>query len=276
MEVSSIEYDECALDIIPIHFNVPGHHLPLKTFTETANQTDAVIAAFNEKLFDGQLKYQLLIFPPELGSFKSKLGILVIAWGVIWTFTESDIGKAFIKGVTGHEPAHWAEIAGEEIKRQLIDKAKASELSRTEMERRKRCHAEAVILAEATKSFLQRETSELVQVGVNPKNFRSAYEARNLFYKSCTEDREIRSLGFEEADIFPIERKDFAKLQVALPPKEEEAQKELWKVEVTTLQVTSPNWDKEDKNRLWKGKDQYGRDRLFRIEDEYILASCEA
>ena len=138
------------------------------------------------------------------------------------------------------------------------------------MERRKRCHAEAVILAEATKSFLQRETSELVQVGVNPKNFRSAYEARNLFYKSCTEDREIRSLGFEEADIFPIERKDFAKLQVALPPKEEEAQKELWKVEVTTLQVTSPNWDKEDKNRLWKGKDQYGRDRLFRIEDEYF------
>ena len=102
------------IGIIPIHFDVPGHYLPLATFVETASKTHSIIDAFNREIFDGKLQYDLLVFPPDEGSFKTKLGFALLAgWGVVWSFTQSDIGKGFIKGLTTHEPAYWAERAGE-------------------------------------------------------------------------------------------------------------------------------------------------------------------
>lgn len=75
-------------------------------------------------------------------------------------------------------------------------------------------------------------------------------------------------MGFEEAETFPIKRRDFARLQVLLPPKDPPAVDPPWEVEITTLKVTSPNWDREDRQRQWKGRDLKNRERFFRIEDE--------
>lgn len=101
------------VSVMPLHFDVPGHYLPLTTFVETANQTRAVIDGFNRELFDGQLKFEFFVLPPEPGSFKAKLGVALLAgWGMVWTFTESDIGKSFIEGLTGHDPSYWAKEVG--------------------------------------------------------------------------------------------------------------------------------------------------------------------
>jgi hypothetical protein len=95
------------IGLIPIHFDVPGHYLPLGTFIETAIETRAVIDTFNREVFDGKLEYQLLVLPPNEGSFLTNLGLVLLAgWTTVWTFTESDIGQAFIKGLTKHDPAH--------------------------------------------------------------------------------------------------------------------------------------------------------------------------
>lgn len=40
-----------------------------------------------------------------------------------------------------------------------------------------------------------------------------------------------------------------------------------WEVETLLLTVTSPNWEKNDERRPWKAKDQQGRERFFRVED---------
>jgi hypothetical protein len=45
-----------------------------------------------------------------------------------------------------------------------------------------------------------------------------------------------------------------------------------WQVGIVMLKVTSPNWDKDDKQRQWKGRDEKGRDRFFRIDDEEFWA----
>jgi hypothetical protein len=264
------------ISILPIHFDVPGHYLPLETFIETARQTQSIIDGFNQELLGGELRYELYVLPPDEGSFKSKLGIAVVC-GVLWGFAESDIGKAFIKGLTTHEPAYWAESIGIYLR----ERSKSSDIPTSApgpvtLSQEEQSKLESLLLVEATKSFLQKDQNELSRVGITPRKFYQAYDARNQFYNACLADPQVRALGFEEAERFPIERKDFLRLQVALQPREQELPSLPWRVELTTLKVTSPNWDKEDRQRPWKARDDKNRDRYFRIDDEQFWALVRA
>lgn len=266
------------IGLIPIHFDVPGHYLPLATFIGTANQTRAVIDAFNREVFDGRLQFEVFVLPAEDGSFKTKLGVALLAgWGVVWSFSESDIGKAFIKGLTTHEPAYWAEAAGQMVREKLAAPAtppagNPADPGRTRLE----CQTEAVIIAESAKSFLQTDHSQLRRVGITTQKFRDAFEARNVFYEACSADRKVRALGFSDSEDFPIKRKDFARLIVPLAPREDQPLAQPWQVEIVILKVTSPNWDRDDRQRQWKARDDKGRDRYFRIDDEQFWTLVQA
>lgn len=252
-----------AIEILPIHFDVPGHEIPLTTFVRTSEQTEAIVRGLNKELFNGQLQFQLLVLPAEEGSFLTRLGIVLLGgWGIVWAFTESDIGKAFIKGLTDHEPAYWAELAGKAAKSRMqeANEAPASEATTAH-------EYETTIVCQAVKSFLQKQGSELRRVGITPVRFRDAYIAKNEFYEACAATPQLRGLGFSEAPVFPIRRDDFIGLQTLLPPKDDELEHP-WFVATTLLRVTSPNWDRDDRVRQWKGRDHQGRDRYFRIEDE--------
>lgn len=251
------------IDVIPIHFDVPGHELPLSTFVSTSEQTRAIIRALNEELFEGQLQFQILVLPPAEGSFLTRLGLVLLGgWGIIWTFTESDIGQAFIKGLTGHEPAYWAENAGTSARNLLAQHTEAGDGPEESPEQK----VVGTIVCEAVKSFLSRPNRELVHQGLDKARFRAAYEAKNAFYESCAVTPQIRGLGFDERPIFPINRDQFPEHHSTLPPPEEAD--DLWFVTTAVLRVTSPNWDRDDRARQWKGRDHQGRDRYFRIEDE--------
>ncbi|MCF6318997.1 MAG: hypothetical protein L3J83_06925 [Proteobacteria bacterium] len=77
----------------------------------------------------------------------------------------------------------------------------------------------------------------------------------------------MRAIGFSEDPKFPIDRNQFSSMQVAIPKKEEDDD-DVWIVNTITLKVTSPNWDRQDKKRKWKGKDESEHERYFIIEDE--------
>jgi hypothetical protein len=264
--------------LIPIHFDVPGHYLPLATFIKTANQTRAVIDGINREVFDGRLQFEVFVLPAEDGSFKTKLGVALLAgWGVVWSFSESDIGKAFIKGLTTHEPAYWAEAAGRMIKEKLAAPAPSPAGNPAVPARRSHeCQTEAVIIAEAAKSFLQADHSQLRRIGITTQKFRDAFEARNGFYQACTADSKVRALGFNDTEDFPIKRKDFARLIVPLAPREDQPLAHPWQVEIVILKVTSPNWDRDDRQRQWKARDDKGRDRYFTIDDEQFWTLVQA
>ena len=272
MENSGAPSGKPIIGVLPIHFDVPENYLPLATFVDTANQTRAVIDAFNREVFAGNLQFDIFVLPPEEGSFKTRLAVaLLAAGGIVWSFAESDIGKAFIKGLTMHEPAHWAAIAGSLVRNQLIESKKDSQLVKVEEEPlRLRQQIETIIVTESAKSFLQKPETELSRIGIRPQTFRDAYEARNEFYKACLKDTNVHALGFDEEEHFPITRRDFVTLQVAVPPKEKEPDIEPWQVETILLKVTSPNWDREDRQRQWKARDPNSRDRFFRMDDEYF------
>ena len=190
---------------------------------------------------------------------------------------ESDVGKGFIKGLTDHEPAYWAEALGKgvkEIAQDVLSEGNEASLEIRDTEKIQETALEvdlsyeALIICEMTKSFLQKNNADLARAGIGPRQFRDAFEAKNEFYQACAEAPQLRAIGFSEDAEFPIKRPEFLHFQIQLPPKDEAEVEHPWYVGRALLKVTSPNWDRNDRMRLWKAHDQRGRDRYFAIEDE--------
>lgn len=68
-------------------------------------------------------------------------------------------------------------------------------------------------------------------------------------------------MDFARPLIRQTQHRHAVRIDQGIDPRDEDA--------CTLLQtVTSPNWDRDDRARQWKGRDPQGRDRYFRIEDE--------
>lgn len=263
------EFIDPQVQIVPIYFDVPDFSLPLEEFIQTAKATKQVIDTLNKELFDSRLKYDIYVFPPEKGSFKSRLGIVlkktphvIGALGIIGLGLESDIGQGYIKGLTGHTPAYWAEKIGERHGEYFrSDREDQADISKD---------CAALILSESTKGFLKQDYSSLIQYGITKQKFKQAYVAKNSFYETCYKQGLIQGIGFSENEKFPIQRKDFPNLITDVSNTEDDDEKE-WQVEIRYIKVTSPNWDRDDINRTWRAKyTQYDQTKYttFFIEDD--------
>ena len=80
-------------DRLFLHVDVDEHYLKRETFIETAESTRKVIEALDATFFQGSLEYELIVLPPEDGSFLSKLALWV-SGGVasVFAFLNSDVG----------------------------------------------------------------------------------------------------------------------------------------------------------------------------------------
>lgn len=267
------------MEIIPIHFDVPQNYLPFQEFVDTATATKLIVDTFNAEIFNGGLDFEWIVLPPEEGSFKSRFAVFVKVAGVLsaaaWAAADTDIGKGYIEGLTGQKPEYWAKRAGEAQKRDI------EELSEREVHLKQKAVEEvavAMMLAESTKGFLTKEYNELRKIGISKTQFRTAYQGRNSFYEACYRQPTIRAVGFTENEVFPVKRNDFAKFIVDVPANDEENLEKKWIVEITYLSVTSPNWDRSDLQRTWRGKYRHnGQDKyaVFSIEDDLFWGMLE-
>lgn len=262
------------MGVIPLHFDVPEHHLPLNQFIDAAKSTQAIIDNFNQEFFENKLEYQIHVITPKEGGLIELLQIIVPVAAPIWAFLYTDIGKAYIKGLTGKEPSFWAKIAGEKTKAYLLDengrkpekqveeKKKPPEFKQEEQK------AASIIVVQMTLGFLQREPDELRKLGVSKENFRAAYNARNKIYQGCINNREVQGLGFDTTHDFSIKRKDFPRYIVDVPAEQEKETEEnqRWIVDTPDIIVNSPNWKRE--GRKWQAGTSKFKDVAFTIEDE--------
>lgn len=274
--------DDGAIEVLPIHFDVPEHYIPLSTFIETARETEAIIEALNQRWFSGELKYRVVVVPPKEGSFLAYLGLAVVAvGGAAWTFLRSEPGDAFLKELTGHNFTDLMGEAGRKVREHVLKKPpivkeettaaeeqKAPEAVALQAEAAEQKVAAAIVVIESTRTFLVTDANKLRRAGLGPETFPEGFEARNEFYRACAEEKEIRAVGFDESQEFPIKRSDFARLQVSVEPREAIEVEDPPTVEITTLTVSSPNWARDDPKRQWRGKEASGVWRNFKVSDE--------
>ncbi len=274
-----LEFDGRA-DRLYIHFDVEEHFLKLETFIITAESAKKVIKALDDTFFDGRLEYEVIVLPPEGGTFLSKLAIWVSGGtAAVFGFLNTDVGSAYVEGLTGQTPAEWAESFGQGhriIIEDALEKSTLDELDAPAIETPETypssddsaCNEAAQIVVAMVRGVLEKSPDELAKVGMEVGSLPDAIDARADFYTACIEDKDVRRIGFTSDDHFPIPRNSFPERaqKPARKPKEEDQPE--WAISIESIYVTSPNWDKEDqKTRQWKGKDQIRRDCYFVIED---------
>lgn len=275
------EFDELS-DRLYIHFDVSDHFLKLDTFIKTAESARKVIDALDVTFFHGSLEYELIVLPPAGGTFLSKLAVLVGVPGAVFAFLNSDVGGAYVEGLTGRSPSEWAKSFGEDHRARIDSVLEESEKPEDETvfdviegpeealptSSDEACKEAAQIVVAMARGVLEKSPDELQKLGMGVGALPDAVDARADFYAACIEDREVKRVGFTPDDDFPIPRNSFperAQKPVRKPTEEEPPD---WSVSIESIYVTSPNWDKEDqKTRQWKGKDQNRRDCYFVIED---------
>jgi hypothetical protein len=98
-----------------LHFEVRDHFLKLETFIRTADSARRIVASIDESFFSGKLGYELIVLPPAEGTFLSKLAIWVSSGtAAVFAFLNTDVGSAYVEGLTGKSSAEWAEELGKE------------------------------------------------------------------------------------------------------------------------------------------------------------------
>lgn len=271
-------------DRLYLHFDVTEHFLKLETFIKTADSARKVIEALDQTFFDGKLQYELIVLPPAEGTFLSKLALWVSGGtAAVFGFLNTDVGSAYVEGLTGRTPAEWAQSFGKEHRGLLDDVLEelnspsdldpymgehvpAEEISPTEAQ--DSCKEAAELVVAMTRGILEKSPRELEKIGMEVGALLDAVDARADFFAACIDDRDVKRVGFTPDDEFPIPRNSFPERAQKPPRKPKEEIPPEWSVSIESIYVTSPNWDKEDQiTRHWKGKDQVRRDCYFVIED---------
>lgn len=292
-ETLAWEFDDQA-DHFFIHFDVAQHHLKLETFIQTADSARKIVEALNSTFFKNELGLEIIVLPPSEGSFLTRLalgtgtllgGAGAFLMGAI-SFVESDVGAAYVEGLTGKAPEVWARDLGEAHRETLeqtykqigeplpadeivesvepkVDRGSRLDLSSTA------CRPILQLVTSMTRGILELDTVALAKIGMEIGNLPYALDARAEFYEACYHDPDVKRVGFTPEDDFPVPRNSFPeRAQKPARKKKEEGEPE-WVVAIEGIYVTSPNWDQEDQQtRQWKGKDAVRRDCYFVIEDQ--------
>lgn len=248
----------------PIIFDVPEHAIALDTFIAVSEQYARLVHEFNQEYLHGELIYRLYVLPPEPSSFKHTIGVAIIAGAASVLLGDSITG--FVEGVVGRPPAEIALRHGERLRKEFIELFDGDETKSIDQEL-----IACSVVIEATQEFLERPTIELADSGVTPIDFPGGFEAKNDFFEACEQNPNIRAVLFSEYHDSPsVRREDFQRRVTSIPRKD----KSSWEFSLENFKVSSPNWDREDRRRGWKGRNSSGI-VYFSIFDPFFWISYD-
>lgn len=248
--------------LLPIHFDLPRHVIPLQTFIETAENAGRIAEVINQELFGGSFTLEVVIVPPEEGSFLSQLGIVVttvsiFVVGAIVSGPLGDFGSGIFEEIVSKDASDVGKELAQGVRAAFEDLASPTE------DKEVKCVAASVVTVAAVKWILQEDNEELEALPV-AQVLRDALVAKRRFYEACEDVPDLKAIGFSRQPTFPIKRSDFQRIS-QIP---ESADDDEWRVVIENITGTSPNWNRKDTARNWKGADQDGHARFFVIRDE--------
>lgn len=248
--------------LLPIHFDLPRHVIPLATFIETAESAGRIAEVINQELFGGSFTLDVVIVPPEEGSFLSQLGIVVTAVGIfvagaIVSGPLGDFGSGIFEEIVSKDASDMGKELVQGVRNAFEELASSSE------NREAKCVAASIVTVAAVKWILQEDNEELEALPMAPA-LKDALVAKRRFYEACRDVPDLKAIGFSRQPNFPIKRRDFQRIsQIPAGMDDDE-----WRVAIEDITGTSPNWNRRDTARNWKGADQDGHARFFVIRDE--------
>lgn len=266
MPFSSETSSRAPMYTFPILFDTSKNRLSVATFNEISEQQLRLLEGFGKELLSDELQIRTFVLPPEAGSFKAIFGAVLFVSGTVWAFLESDVGSGFILGLTEKTPSEISEELGKQVRDFIADQRteNAERISEEDVEAIENNGIACAILVEAGMKFLEKSTTELEALGIVPDEMPTSFEAKNNFFDACERDPNIRSVSFGSSRPRPVKRDTFPTRIVKLIDNDDGE----WEFLTSRFHVTSPNWDRLDKRRAWKGRDANGSVRYFHIVDD--------
>ena len=237
------------------HFKVSQHRIPLTLSIDAAQATKDILDDFNRHFFNGKLKYKLDVAPPEEGGHIKTIIITLLTGTILQTtysnildFVESDVGKSFTEELTGQKPAYWSGKAGQKLRNLLIDESNVIHRDERNVIHKSDEKTPSYKIDEDTEKllvncmagmpiyFLSHDIDKLTANNITPDKFRKSFNARNKFYKTCMENKEIQGLSFDRSHNFPIKKENFESLIVKIPDSK------YFTHSIVDIVVSSPNW----------------------------------
>lgn len=237
---------------IVLHFDVPDHSIPLDQFFKNAYGSKKIIQDFNRVLFNDEPDLEFLILPPEEGSWRGKIRIVVkigsYGLGVILAFLTSEPGQVIVEHYSGNEPKYYYKlvldyISGKDDKARDANKEYYSE-QRIADQKTNLIIEE--ILKDCTVAFLSASNRELEVKDFSTDKFRNAYIGRNEFYLACIANTKIKAIGFDSSQKFSIKQKEFSDHIVEIV-EDKSAEEEKLFYDIFDLEIYSPTWDTKSK-----------------------------
>ena len=166
--------------ILNIYLGQEEHYITLEEMDKIIQAVNNIGDSLAKKLFTSSSKEFFVVYPYEMGSFKIKIGIGAIFLAIGW-LGESDLGKAFVKGLTGNETPYYAEKAGE-------------------------------LLRDAIKGVLEKSVNALEIINNNTDNkyiLDKSIKEKSELYTLINKSKTIKSISFNPDNENPIEKKNF-------------------------------------------------------------------
>lgn len=157
---------------ILFHFDTEKNCLPMNDFIIMANSLQKVSSAIVRQYYRNA-KYEISVCPAEYGSFKGWFSGLLVGAMLVNPFEEYMSG--FIKGLTGRTPYEYGENHGKLVIDSII-------------------------------GFYSQDTEQLKVP--QEMNLDIAIKAKSDFYTMCSNNLDIKGIGFTNDDNFIIKRQD--------------------------------------------------------------------
>lgn len=163
-----------------IHYDVKDHFIPMSDFLTASNSAQKIIDDLNRQILGGRLRYQLVVMPPEEGTFLKTIGfvgITLLANAVAVPIASDYVLGAF-EGIAEHKPSDYGQDHGRALR-------------------------------DLTLGFFSKEIEELEKCIPRELNLDRAFKGKTDFYVSCQDNDDIQGLGFDNSRNFPIRKNSF-------------------------------------------------------------------
>ena len=261
--------DGAALAFSPVRFDVEAGFIRYDTLNRSVSGFQEVYRGVDIALLGSGVDFDIVIAHVEHGSLLVRLGRR-LAWpaAIAGGLIIQDGTSGFVQGLTGKEVEEWASIAGEEVRRFI-----SSDAEDHDYERLRRQVEASIITNECARRFMEVSQDEFEEIiSERPEAAAAIQEGRRIFYEGLRADEFVPSVGFSRnVELSRIPRSQFSERavrhHVAEVPTVIAKDEGDWGSEVLEISITSPNWDRQDQQRGWKGKLASGRYIFFEITD---------
>ena len=164
-----------------IHYDVEDHFISMSDFLTASKCVEKVIYDLNAQLLGGNLRYKLVILPPDDGTFLKTIGIVAFAVTIannVVSPIAQDYALGAFEELAQNSPSHYGQQ-----------------------------HMKA--LKDLTTGFFSKEVEELEAIIPHKLNLDRAFKAKSDFYISCQNSELINGIGFDTTKVFPIRHSDF-------------------------------------------------------------------